>query len=144
MELPDEIYEQVTDLSEQGNVLMDANDHAGATRCWLQALEALPAPAKDWEAYTWLCASLGDASFLSGDVVAALEYFMDALNGPDGHANPFILYRAGQCNELLGQRDRALEYLLRAYALDGEDIFDADDEGWKYLALLRQQGLTPP
>lgn len=144
MELPDEIYERVTDLSEQGNVLMDADDHAGATRCWLQALEALPAPAKDWEAYTWLCASLGDASFLSGDVVAALEYFMDALNGPDGYANPFILYRAGQCNELLGQRDRALEYLLRAYALDGEDIFDANDEGCKYLALLRQQGLTPP
>ncbi|MDQ7309743.1 MULTISPECIES: hypothetical protein [Stenotrophomonas] len=144
MELPDEIYEQVTDLSEQGNVLMDADDHAGATRCWLQALEALPAPAKDWEAYTWLCASLGDASFLSGDVVAALKYFMDALNGPDGRANPFILYRAGQCNELLGQRDRALEYLLRAYALDGEDIFNADDEGGKYLALLRQQGLTSP
>ncbi|HEL3863454.1 MULTISPECIES: tetratricopeptide repeat protein [Stenotrophomonas] len=144
MELPDEIYQRVTDLSEQGNVRMDAHDHAGAMRCWLQALGMLPAPAKDWEAYTWLCASLGDASLLSGDVPVGLKYFMDALNGPDGHINPFILYRIGQCNELLGKRDQALEYLLRAYALDGEDIFDADDDGSKYLALLRQQGLISP
>lgn len=144
MELPDDIYEQVTELSEQGNTCMDADDHAGAMRCWLEALDKLPAPANDWEAYTWLCASLGDASFMSGHFPEALQYFVDALNGPDGHANPFILYRVGQCHELQGQRDQALEYLLRAYALDGEDIFDADDEGGKYLALLRQHGLTSP
>ena len=143
MELPDELYERITELSEQGNALMDNEDAAGAIVPWSSALSLLPSPKEQWEAYTWLCASLGDASFSLGNVAQAFHCFMDAMNGPDGQVNPFILYRAGQCCEALGNRKQALDLLVRAYALDGEDIFDADEEGAVLLALLRKDGLIP-
>ncbi|MDI9273062.1 hypothetical protein [Stenotrophomonas sp. PFBMAA-4] len=143
MELPDELYERITELSEQGNDLMDNEDPAGAIVSWSSALSLLPSPKEQWEAYTWLCASLGDAFFSLGKVAQSFDCFMDAMNGPDGQVNPFILYRAGQCCEALGSRKQALDLLIRAYALDGEDIFDADEEGETLLGLLRKNGLIP-
>ena len=143
MELPDELYERVAELSEQGNALMDGDDPAAALRVWSSALALLPPPREQWEAHVWLSASLGDAAFSLGNTAQAFEYFFDAMNGPDGQVNPFILYRAGQCCEALGNRQQALNLLVRAYALDGEDVFNADEEGGRLLALLRQEALIP-
>jgi tetratricopeptide (TPR) repeat protein len=141
MELPDNIYARINELSEKGNLEMDADNASAAIRAWEEALALLPPPASEWEAYTWLSASLGDAYFLSAQLAMAYEHFMNALNGPEGISNPFILYRIGQCLDMQGNQASAVEYLLRAYALDGEDIFDADDHGQAYLGMLRENGL---
>lgn len=95
MEFFDEIYEQVIDFLEQGNVFMDVNDYVGVIWCWLQVLEVLLVFVKDWEVYIWFCVLFGDVSFFFGDVVVVLEYFMDVLNGLDGYVNFFILYCVG-------------------------------------------------
>ncbi|HXL33219.1 MAG TPA: hypothetical protein VN968_28545 [Bradyrhizobium sp.] len=65
-----------------------------------------------------------------------------ALNCPDASENPFIVYRLGQSQTRLGNVDKGVEYLLRAYMLDGEDIFSSDQNGEEFLAILRSRKLV--
>ncbi len=58
-----------------------------------------------------------------------------------GYGNPFIMLRLGECCLELGDEKNATEYLLRAYMMDGREIFEADgngeDDGQKYFDFLR-------
>lgn len=141
MELPKTVSNKVDDLSSQGNDLCDESKYAQAIEKWRAAIELLPEPRVDWEAYTWLSASIGDAQYQAGQLDAARNSFYDALNGPGGQENPFIHYRLGQSLIRLKEEDRGIESLLKAYMLDGEEIFSADDEGAKYLQKLRDRKL---
>ena len=141
MELPKTVSNKVDDLSSQGNDLCDESKFAQAIEKWRAAIELLPEPRVDWEAYTWLSASIGDAQYQAGQLDAARNSFYDALNGPGGQENPFIHYRLGQSLIRLKEDDRGVESLLKAYMLDGEEIFSADDEGAKYLQKLRDRKL---
>lgn len=141
MELPKTVSNKVDDLSSQGNDLCDESKFAQAIEKWRAAIELLPEPRVDWEAYTWLSASIGDAQYQAGQLDAARNSFYDALNGPGGQENPFIHYRLGQSLIRLKEEDRGIESLLKAYMLDGEEIFSADDEGAKYLQKLRDRKL---
>ena len=56
----------------------------------------------------------------------------------EGYGNPFIMLRLGECCLEIGDEKNALEYLLRAYMFEGEEIFAPDDEGEdKYFEFLR-------
>jgi tetratricopeptide (TPR) repeat protein len=135
VELPDALYQQVTYFSERGNAFMDSGDPARAAGMFEQAFALLPEPKTEWEAATWLNASLGDALFAQEKYREALEYFLDALNCPDGIGNPFIQLRLGECFHELGEEGRAHEHLLRAYMLEGQKIFE--DEPRKYFAAIQ-------
>ncbi|WP_062064939.1 tetratricopeptide repeat protein [Cellvibrio sp. OA-2007] len=142
MELPDDIYTEIEELSEAGNQLCDDENFTAAIEKWNQALMLLPDPKSDWEAYTWLSASIGDALYQLKDFAAAREKFFDALNGPDGRENPFVHYRLGQCEIHIGNEENGINHLLQAYMLDGEDIFQAEDDGAVYLQKLSEKNLT--
>ena len=142
-ELPDDIYEQIEALSEAGNNCADDEDWEGAIEHWRLALGLLPEPAVQWEAATWLYASLGDAYYQSSEYDLAKDALYSALNGPDGQANPFVHYMLGKTLWRLDEGDKAIDALLRAYMLDGVDIFDSDeDEGPDCLQLLEDRGLV--
>jgi tetratricopeptide (TPR) repeat protein len=142
MQLPDKLYAQVEKLSEEGNVAFDAGRYAAAIERWNAALALLPAPAVDWEAWTWLQTSIGDAYYQLGNFGAARAALFDALNGPGALDNPFIHYRLGQASVRQGRDAEGREHLLKAYMLDGEDIFQAEPDGPRYLGLLRTAGLV--
>ena len=55
MELSDELYDRIEELSETGNEAMESEDYAKAISCFQEALDILPEPKEDWEAY--LCLS---------------------------------------------------------------------------------------
>jgi tetratricopeptide (TPR) repeat protein len=135
VELPDALYQQVTYLSERGNTLMDDGEPAKAAELFEKAFALLPEPKTEWEAATWLNASIGDALFAQEHYREALQYFLDALNCPDGISNPFVQLRLGECFYELGDRERASEYLLRAYMLAGREIFE--DEPQKYFLAIK-------
>ncbi|HBO2318235.1 TPA: tetratricopeptide repeat protein [Pseudomonas aeruginosa] len=142
MELPDKIYDEVDALSTKGNDLMDDEHFDAAIEKWTQALGLLPAPKTDWEAYMWLSASIGDAQFQQHRYELARDAFMDALNAPGGVENPFVHYRLGQCQVKLGNEALAVESLLKAYMLDGEEIFLAEDDGVVFLKMLQDRKLV--
>ncbi|KIY37963.1 hypothetical protein TZ03_25210 [Pseudomonas sp. 10-1B] len=133
-ELSDQLYEKILALIEQGNLLMDKGEYPRAVEVYRAALMELPQPHTQWEAFVWLKASIGDAFFLMEEYDVAAEEFFDAMNGVDGSYNCFVLLRLGQC---LYQRadPAALDYLCKAYFLEGDDIFSHENK--KYLEAVK-------
>jgi tetratricopeptide (TPR) repeat protein len=142
MDLPSNVNKQIDLLSEMGNDLADQGEFSQAAERWKQALELLPAPQANWEAYTWLKASIGDALYQLADFSAAREALFDALNGPDGQENPFVHYRLGQSELALKNEEAGIAELLKAYMLDGEEIFTEEEDGHIFLQKLRDAGLA--
>lgn len=124
-------------LSEEGNALAERDDFDGAIKKFEQALAIVPAPKNDYEASTWLHASIGDMYFLKGDYETSAGSFYDALNCPDGQMNGFVHLRLGEDLFELNQKDKSLDHLLRAYMLEGREIFAGEDE--KYFKFLSEK-----
>lgn len=143
MELPETLYEQVEILSAQGSDLFDDGQFAQAIEEWTKTLDLLPEPKSEWDAYTWLCTSTGDAYYQLDQFESARQSLFDALNGPDGQTNPFLHYRLGQTEAKVGNLDSAKSHLLQAYMLDGETIFQLDHDGMEYLDILKKAELVP-
>lgn len=144
MELSDELYDRIEELSETGNEAMESEDYAKAISCFQEALDILPEPKEDWEAYLWLVGSIGDAHFMMGNYGKSLEFFRKCYNIGETD-NPFILLRLGENYLEMEDETNATEFLLRAYMLEGEKIFKED---WKYFqwlvvlsGLVRKAGL---
>lgn len=138
MELEDELHDRIEALSAEGDGFADDEDFAAALKCYWEAWELLPEPRTQWEAATWLLASVGDANFHSGDFVAGRDNLAAAMHCPDAIGNPFL--RLGQCRLEFGELDQAADELARAWMGD-PDVFEEEDP--KYLAFLatRMQGI---
>lgn len=128
MELPDALYDRITTLSERGNDRADEEDWTSAIAVWREALALVPEPTTDWEAGTWLHASIGDGLYELDRLDEARIHFGRALMGPGGMENPFVHLRLGQIAHADKDWDKARDHLLRAYMLDGEDVFEGDGE----------------
>lgn len=137
MELDDKTYDKITQLSKEGNKLLNSNNFDASVEKFNEALNLVPEPKTDWEASTWLYTAIGDAFFLKGDYNKSLNSFYDAYNCPDAEDNPFINLRLGQCLLELEQTDKAEDFLLRAYMLDGTKVFRGEEK--KYLTYLRKK-----
>lgn len=133
-ELSDEIYNKVQELSEEGNQLADNEKYMEAIHKFADAYRLLPEPKTDWEASTWLLASIGDMWHSLNDHEKSAAAMYDALNSPGGTENPFIYLRLGESLFELGDKKAAKENLLRAYMLDGKDIFENEDP--KYFQVI--------
>ncbi len=134
-ELDDELYDRIDTLSEEGNIFAEEENFDLALAKFNEALVLVPEPKTEWEASTWLYASIADMYFNKNDFANAADAFYNAMNCPDGNTNPFILMRLGECLYETGNKEGAREHLLRAYAIESEEIFE--DEDPKYFALIR-------
>lgn len=124
------------DYAEEGNILFDNEEYDQAIKIWLEGLASLSKPINAQSEAVWFQTSIADAFFMQGKYEDAYPYLWDAksnLSG-EGYCNPFLMLRLGQCSYELGKED-AKEYLMRAYMLAGEEIFESEDE--KYFDLIR-------
>jgi tetratricopeptide (TPR) repeat protein len=137
IELSDELYEQIEELSDQGNDLVDEDDFEGGLEKFQGALDLLPEPKNQWEAAMWLYASVGDMYLFTEDFEAAKENFFNALNCPDGQESGFVHLRLGESLLELGEEDKAVDHLLKAYMLEGPEIFAEEEE--KYFDFLKSK-----
>jgi tetratricopeptide (TPR) repeat protein len=141
-ELPESIYAKIVELSEEGNSLAQRGDAKDAFQKFWAAFDLLPEPKQQWEAATWLLASIGDMLFLAGKFAEALDAFNDAVRCPNGLGQTFVHLRLGQCLLELGSKRKAADELMRAYMAGGREVFARQDG--KYLAfleeVLRQRG----
>lgn len=136
LELPDEVYERLVQVSESGNILYDRADFEGALAKFRSALALLPEPMGEWEAATWCLTSIGDCLFRLGQYEEARDALSRAVAAPGGLGNPFIHLRLGQAQLELGAEERARDELARAYMGGGPEIFSGEHS--KYLAYLRR------
>lgn len=133
---------KVDQLAERGSSFSEVGEHTEAIQAWSEALDLVPEPHNDWEEATWLYASIADSHYQEGQYEEARNHLFDALNGPEAQDQPFIPYLLGKALFHL-QDERYTEYFLRAYMLDGENIFREDDDelGGKALDILRLKSL---
>lgn len=141
-ELTPEIQAQMDELAQRGNRLEQEGRLAEAIEAWQEGLALIPEPRQLYGQTVWFLAAIGDVYFQQGEFALAHECFDKArcnLTG-EGYGNPFVMLRLGECCLEIGDERNALEYLLRAYMFEGEDIFapdeDGTDDGTKYLAFL--------
>ncbi|MCY1280263.1 hypothetical protein D3C80_656730 [compost metagenome] len=125
----------------EGNPPQLATDDEFAMQYWREQGFILMEPKVDQEACMWLSASAGDAQYQKNDYELARNSFLDALKEPGGIENPFVHYRLGQCQWKLGNEALAVESLLKAYMLDGEEIFMVEDDGASFLTILQERSL---
>ena len=125
--LTERVAARVEQLCDFGDEQADDGDYRGALETWSAALELLPAPRTDWGEATWLYAAIGDAHIQLGEDTAAQAALLDALSSPHGAATGYVHYLLGVSMLRTGDA-RAIDHLVRAYALEGRDIFDDDGE----------------
>ncbi len=133
-ELPKTLLNKIRAECARGDALLDKQMPDKASKRFARALELLPEPIENWEAFTWIQAAIGDAFFQKGDWATSEDAFRQALKGPSGIGNPFIHLRIGQCAFESDRPAVAVDELLKAYMAEGEDIFA---ENGKYLDFLR-------
>lgn len=129
--------EKIDQLAEQGNEAFDHENYREAIALWEKALNLVPEPQHFYAQSQWLYVSIGDAFFALNDFTAALTHFENAKSNvmENGYHNPFLCLRLGQCFLETGDSDNAKEFLLRAYMIEGEAIFNEDDP--KYFDFLK-------
>ena len=117
------------DYAKEGNKLFDAGEYLQAVSIWLEGLNSLNKPLNMQSEAVWFQTSIADAYFMLGEYEKAYPYLWDAKSNiaGEGYTNPFVMLRLGQCSFELG-KDDAAEYLIRAYMLAGDDIFESEDE----------------
>lgn len=142
-ELTPEIKIKLDELAEKGNQFEREERYEDAIQTWQEGLDLIPEPKQLYSETIWFLAAIGDVCFQRGMYPKAHECFDKArgnLTG-EGYANPFIMLRLGECCLETGDEKNALEYLLRAYMMEGREIFEADDDGGddgeKYFDFLR-------
>ncbi|MFJ6268343.1 tetratricopeptide repeat protein [Lysinibacillus xylanilyticus] len=134
MELDDQVYDQIVQLCKRGNALVENGQIEKAIENYIAALDLVPLPKDNWETSTWIYTALGDTYYYNNDYEKAKSNLYNALNCPNGISNPFILLRLGESLFECGEMDKAKEYLLRAYMLEGYKIFFNEDD--KYFELI--------
>lgn len=129
IELPDDIQDQIEALSEQAEEARIQGRHEEALDLYTEALELLPEPREQFEAYSFLKATMGDICFLMDRFNDGLENFYDAYTaaGPQ-NMNPYIIYRLGQIYRQMGDEDNAVEFFKKTYLLEGEDAFEDESD----------------
>lgn len=137
-ELDEAIADQIESLSEEGNEYFDDEDYEKAITVWKQALALIPKPQNLYSESLWLETSIGDAYFMEDKHAEAMPHFLNAKNNlqENAYANPFIMLRIGQLYFEEDNLEQAKEHLLRAYMLDGAEIFEGSKE--KYFEFLKE------
>jgi len=135
-ELEENIYQEILKFSKKAENLFEKREYKQAIVLYNKALEIVPIPKTKWEASTWLYAGIGDSFFSLNKFKESANAFYESLNCPNGHGNPFLYLRLGQNLFELDDIKGADDNLMRAYMLEGENIFEDDDE--KYINHLKK------
>ena len=133
-QIDEETSKKVHVLAEEGNVLLeDDNAPEAAIEKWTEALSLLPTPAEVHAEALWLYASIGEAWLALKNETEAFHAFDNAYRSPDGHLNPLVLLRLGEIHMRRDETDAAVKHLLRAYMLEGKEIFAESPDAFAYL-----------
>lgn len=114
-------------LIDKADKLWDKGKYEEAEELYLQGLEKIDDLEGDdvEDYYRNAYGGLGDCCFRRKEYENAKNYFMDAYNYD--YSNPYINMRIGECYVFLDDEEKAKEYLLRAYMMAGEDVFEGNE-----------------
>ena len=132
--MDDARQERIVELCSEGERLAGQRELGTALLRYREALALIPRPVEEHDAAARVLTALGDMCFLLGRFSEGKHALQGAVRSCGGSALPFIHLRLGQCELELGNRERAVDELARAYKGGGAELFASEDP--KYLALL--------
>ena len=136
-DLEPELKAQVVDICNKAVEAQEEERFHASNRYLQDVYELLPEPKSEWKAYTWLISSMADNHFEQDEYVAAFEKFEEVFTLDDeSNENAYLCLRRGQCALELEHDDLAKQLLIRAFELEGKELFE--DEHSKYLKLAKQ------
>lgn len=138
-DLSAEVQAKMDELAQKGNQLEKQGRFTEAVQAWQAGLALIPEPQQFYGQTVWFLAAIGDVYFQQGEYALAHECFDKARGNMTGagYGNPFIMLRLGECCLEIGDEKNAIEYLLRAYMMEGREIFE--DEEKKYFLFLQNR-----
>ncbi|MBK9579776.1 MAG: hypothetical protein IPO40_22130 [Fibrobacteres bacterium] len=122
---------EIKNICELGSELMEKNEFTEAESSFLKALESLPDPAADHEFYHWIMASLGDAYLSQNKLKEAEKHLLEAIKGMVD--NPYVWLQLGRTYRLQSKTKKATDSLMRAYMIEGEEIFEDSQDDFDFL-----------
>lgn len=129
--LDNTILEEYQKICHEADALLEDNNYEKALIRFEEALNRLPDGIWNCEAYAYAG---------KGEAFQALEKWEEAFQAfmwiyvNDQTENPYVLMNLGICYYHLDNLQKAKEFLLEAYKLDGEDVFDGAEQ---YLDIIR-------
>ncbi|MCC8154815.1 MAG: hypothetical protein LIP01_11820 [Tannerellaceae bacterium] len=125
-ELSDLVYNDILTSLEKGDEAMESGEenYSLALEQYQAALTAIPQPKTDWEISLHVYTALGDLYFNMEDYESAVQAYAEAQKCPDGLEMGHIWLGLGQSYYEIDEEEKAKKALLRAYELEGEDIFE--------------------
>ena len=126
-ELSEKLYEAITNLLDEGNELVERGKYKEAIAYYEEAMNRLPEPKEDWALFDTIAICIGDSYYEMGEYIVADRFYSMSLTRGSGIENPYVWYVKGRNLIKLGNKEEAIDALMRAYMLDGTDVFDTDD-----------------
>lgn len=126
-ELSEKLYEAITNLLDEGDELVERGKYKEAIAYYEEAMNRLPEPKGDWALFDTIAICIGDSYYEMGEYIVADRFYTMSLTRGSGIENPYVWYVKGRNLIKLGNKDEGVDALMRAYMLDGTDVFDTDD-----------------
>ncbi len=117
----------VLELLNEGDKLFRDKKFFEAIEIYKQAEELLSGE-DDISTYSDVKIAIGDALYHVLEYRLALDYFINAFDNEAYYDNPYLNLRVGQCYFNLGDNGRAKFYIKKAYELDGDLLFENEQE----------------
>ena len=133
-ELSEKLYEAITNLLDEGDELVERGKYKEAIAYYEEAMNRLPEPKEDWTLFDTIAICIGDSYYEMGEYIVADRFYTMSLTRGSGIENPYVWYVKGRNLIKLGNKEEGVDTLMRAYMLDGTDVFDtADGEFLSYI-----------
>lgn len=127
---------KINHYAKKADSCMRRADYQGAIKYYEKILDVLPEPKDNWEAYDWTYASIGDTYFFMEDYEKAFDNLKKIVMSYD---NPYIYMRYGQCFYYMGDKEKAEPYLIKAYQMVGDEVFETEDDVFKEIAMKEEE-----
>lgn len=129
--LPDSLFQTICHILNKGDVARSSAKYEDAIAFYLSAIDILPEPRSDWDILASLVISIGDTYYEAQQYTIADSYYAAALKDENGIANPYVWYANGRNLVKMGEIKVAIDSLMRAYMLAGDEIFTIDNDEFK-------------
>ncbi|MFC2276075.1 MAG: tetratricopeptide repeat protein [Prevotella nigrescens] len=126
-ELSEKLYEAITNLLDEGDELVERGKYKEAIAYYEEAMNRLPEPKEDWTLFDTIAICIGDSYYEMGEYIVADRFYTMSLTRGSGIENPYVWYVKGRNLIKLDNKEEGVDALMRAYMLDGTDVFDTDD-----------------
>lgn len=136
MELEKDIYDKIMKLYKQGERNEEKCEYEKAFNKYEKAFHMIPENIEEYDISSLILVSMGDIRLLQENYSDAKNYYFDAMNCTDGISNPYILFNLGKCFYLQNNFERAQEYFIRTYMMDGRNLFCDDNK--KYFQFIEE------